>query len=307
MAASNSITTSGTLTYLMQIYYDKVFLDRAELMLVYDFGAQKKNVPLNNGVTVYFNRFSPLAVATTALSEANPSAVAMSATLVSATIAEYGNFTQVSTLFDLTSLDVNLKEHVEVMGQNAGETLDTLTAAVLSAGATTQLAGAKSNITAVAATDTLSGAEIRKAVRTLKANKAKPFDNGMYRGIVPVYAAYDLRGDSNWLAANTYTDVSLFKNGQIGRLHGVDMVETNNQVYEASTVNVYHTYVFGKNAYGTLNLAGQPNSRIIIKTGGPQDTSNPLDMYSTIGWKAYFVAKVLNADWVIAIHTGVTA
>lgn len=302
-----SLTSSSTLSGLMQIFYDKVFLDRAEMSLSYDYGSQKKTMPKNSGKTIYFNRFSPLAVATTALTEnTNPSGVDMSSTVVSATIAEYGNYTRVSSLFEMTSLDEGLKEHVEVMAQNAGETLDTLIAAELSANATAQIVSGKV-LTAVAATDTLTGAEIRKAVRTLKKNKAKTFDDGLFRAIIPVSASYDLRGNSEWLNANTYVNVDLYKNGQVGVLHGVRFVETNNEVYEASTVNVYHTYVFGKNAYGTLNLAGQPEKRIIVKNPGMSDTSNPLDMYSTIGWKSYFVAKVLNSSWVIAIKTGVTA
>lgn len=302
-----SLTSSSTLSGLMQIFYDKVFLDRAEMELRYDFGAQKKTMPKNSGKTIYFNRFSPLAVATTALTEnTNPSGVDMSSTVVSATIAEYGNYTRVSSLFEMTSLDEGLKEHVEVMSQNAGETLDTLIAAELSGGATAQIVSGKV-LTAVAATDTLTGAEIRKAVRTLKKNKAKTFEDGLFRAIIPTSAAYDLRGNSEWLNANTYVNVDLYKNGQLGVLHGVKFAETNNEVYEASTVNVYHTYVFGKNAYGILNLAGQPEKRIVVKNPGASDTSNPLDMYSTIGWKAYFVAKVLNSNWVIAIKTGVTA
>lgn len=248
-----------------------------------------------------------MSVATTPLTEnTNPSGVDMSSTVVSATIAEYGNYTRVSSLFEMTSLDEGLKEHVEVMSQNAGETLDTLIAAELSGGSTAQIVSGKA-LTAVAATDTLTGAEIRKAVRTLKKNKAKTFDDGLFRAIIPTSAAYDLRGNSEWLNANTYVNVDLYKNGQLGVLHGVKFAETNNEVYEASTVNVYHTYVFGKNAYGVLNLAGQPEKRIIVKNPGMSDTSNPLDMYSTIGWRAYFVAKVLNSAWVIAIKTGVTA
>ena len=42
-----SITTG--LTQLMSIYYDKVFLDRAEAELKYDWGAQKRNIPMNSG------------------------------------------------------------------------------------------------------------------------------------------------------------------------------------------------------------------------------------------------------------------
>ena len=302
----DSITTASTLSGLMAIYYDKVFLDRAELMVVYDYGSQRKTMPKNSGKTVYFNRFSPLTVATTALAEAIPSSVAMSSTVVSATVAEYGNYTSVSTLFDLTSIDTNLKEHVEVMGQNAGETIDTLIAKELSGSATAQIVSGK-DLTAVATTDTLTGAEIRKSVRTLKTNKAKPFDNGMYRAIVPVYAAYDLRGNSDWLNANTYVNTTLYKNGKIGSLHGVDMIETNNQVTQASTVTIYHTFVFGKNAYGMINLTGQEGSRIYVKKPGPTTTADPLDMFSTVGWKAMFVAKVLNEDWIIQIETGATA
>lgn len=301
-----SITTG--LTQLMSIYYDKVFLDRAEAELRNDFGSQKRTFPKNSGKTIYFNRFSTLAAATTPLTEAtNPSAVDMSSTIVSATIAEYGTYTVVGSLFEMTSIDEGLKEHIEVLGYNAGFTIDTLIAAELSANATEQLAGAKTNITAVAATDTLSSTEIKKAVRTLKKNKARTFANGMFRGIAPVSAVYDLRGDSTWLSAQIYTDASAVKNGSIGSLHGVEFVETNNEVTISSTVTVYQTFIFGMNAYGTLNLAGQPDKRIIVKNSGPQDTSNPLDMYSTIGWKASFVAKVLNANWIINIKSGATA
>lgn len=302
------VSTTTGLSNLMSIYYDKVFLDRAELSLVYDYGAQKKTFPMNSGKTVVFNRFSPLAVATTALTEATlPSSVDMTSTHVSATIAEYGSYAVVGSLFNMTSLDTDLKEHIEVMAQNAGETLDTLIAKELSANATTQYAGAKSALTAVAATDVVNGAEIRKAVRTLKANKAKTFSDGLFHAIIPVYAAYDFRGSSEWLAANTYVSTELYKNGQVGVLHGVKFIETNNQVYEASTVNVYHSYVFGQNAYGIVNLDKQPGKRIFVKQPGPTSTNDPIDMRSTIGWKASFVAKVLNSSWIIAIKSGVTA
>lgn len=301
-------TTTG-LTNLMSIYYDKVFLDRAEAELVYDWGAQKRNITANSGKTVYFNRFSTLAAATTPLTEAtDPSAVDMTTTIVSATVASYGTYTIVSSLFNLTSIDENLKEHIEVLGYNAGFTMNTLIAAELSANATTQLAGGKSNVTAVAATDVLSSTEVKKAVRTLKRNYARTFENGMYRGIVPVSAVYDLRGDATWLSAQIYTDASKVKNGQIGSLHGVDFIEANLESTQSSTVTVYHTFIYGRNSFGIVNVASQPEKFIYIKTPNENDTSNPLDLRSTIGWKmGSFAAKVLNANWIINIKTGVTA
>ncbi len=301
-------TTTSGLSEVMSIFYDKVFLDRAKAALVHDWGAQRKPLSKGAGKSVKWNRFTPLALATTPLTEgsSNPSAVDMSATTVSTSVATYGNFTPVADLFELTSLDENLKEHVEVHGQNAGETIDALIRAELSAGATAQIVSGKV-LTAVAATDVISGAEIRKAVRTLKTNKALPFEDGLFHGIIQPYQSYDLFANSEWLNSIIYTDASQMKDGIVGKLHGVLFRETNQGSTEASTVTVYHTFVFGKNAYGTVQLEGQPDSRIYVKTPGPQSTSNPLDIYSTVGWKAFFAVKTLNANWLVNIKTGATA
>lgn len=302
------VTTTTGLSNVMNIFYDRVFLDRAKMMLSHDFGAQRKTIPGNMGKTVTWNRWTPLAVATTALTEgsANPTPVDMSTTQVTASVQTFGNYTPVSDLFNLTSLDVNLKEHVEVHAQNCGETLDTLIRNELTNG-TAQLVTA-TTLTAIAATDTLSGAAIRKAVRILKIAKAQRFDNGYYRGIIQPNQSYDLFGNTEWLnSISIYTDPTQLKAGIVGKLHGVEFVETNNGFTQSSTVTVYSTFVFGKNAYGTVSLDNQPGNRIYVKTPGPQDTSNPLDIYSTVGWKAFFQVKVLNSAWIQNIESGATA
>jgi len=319
-------TTSG-LSNVLSIYYDRVFLDRAKLMLSHDFGAQRKTIPGNSGSTVKWNRFTPLPVATTALSEGstNPSPVDMSTTQVSSVIQTYGTYTAVSDLFNLTSLDVGLKEHVEVHGQNCGETLDTLIRIELGGTSTTSMGSATTTMAVGGATTTggiltsnvMDGATIRKAVRTLKANKAQRFDNGFFRGIIDVNQSYDLFGNSEWLnSISIYTDPTQLKQGIVGKLHGVEFVETNNGLALAnagagnvtnSASTLYSCYIFGKNAYGTVSLENQPGNRIYIKTPGPQDTSNPLDIYSTVGWKAFFAVKVLNAAWIVRILSAATA
>lgn len=302
------MTLTTGLTQLMQIYYDKVFLERAEADIQYDWGAQKKKLPKNSGKTIYFNRFSSLAKATTALTEgANPAGADMSSTIVSATVAEYGNYTRVSSLFDMTSIDEGLKEHTEVLAFNAAETIDELIKAELSGGGTTQIVSGKA-LTAVAASDVLTATEIRKAVRTLRKAKAKMFDDGFYHAIIPTSAVYDLRADSVWTAVNTYVSTDNYKQWALGALHGVKFMETNNESTESSTVTVYHTFVFGKNAYGIVDIGSSSSPKMIVKTPGAQDTSNPLNMYSSIGWKVdAFAAKVLNSAWLVTIKTGATA
>lgn len=286
---------------------DKKFLQRAKEMMVYDIGAQVRSLPAGEGKTVYFTRFSPLAKATTALTEAtNPAFVDMTTATVSATVAEYGSAVKVGKLFELTSIDTGLAEHVDVIGQNAGETVDELILTALDDNGTTQIANGVA-LTAVAATDIIDGAEIRKAVRTLKLNKAPTFEDGLYKAIVPVSVVSDLRADSEWLDAYRYTEAENIRNGEIGRLHGVKFYETNNEQLDADAgagnVDVYSTFIFGKEAYGIVDIAGTSSPKVYVKNPGSGSTDNPIDMFSTVGWKVHFAAKVLNSNWIVQIKS----
>jgi len=315
------MSTSTSLITPVQIYYDKVFLDRAKIELRHDFGAQTKNVPMHSGTVVRFTRFTPLALITSALSEAtNPTEVAMTATNISATLVEYGNVTNVGSLYSMTQIEEGLQEHIEVHAQNAGESIDRLIREELAAGATAQIATGATLLTDIVVTDVFSGVEIRKAVRTLKKNKAQRFENGLYRGIIGPDTSYDLFGDSEWLDAHRYTTSDAIERGVVGKLHGVEFVETNNQhkdvsaglsgtpvtAASAGVVAVFSNFIFGKNAYGVINLASITAPSVIVKNPGSGDTSNPLNMFSTVGWKMPFATKTLNSNWIINVKTGAT-
>jgi len=312
------------LTPPMQIFYDRTFLDRAMVELRYDYGAQVKNIPLNSGKTVYFTRFTPLAVATTALSEAaNPTAADMTAATVSATLADYGNYTTVGSLYSMTSIETGLTEHVSVHGQNAGETIDRLIRTELVSGATnllvsTSTGGAAGSTTAVSTihtSDTLTGLEVRRVARALKKAKAQKFDGGLFRAIIGPDTAMDLMGNSEWTNANIYQTPEAIKRGVVGKLHGVEFVESNDQHYvlsagfstSASNVaNVYSNFFCGKNAYGVINLGSISAPKVYVKTPGAESTDNPLNQFSTVGWKMPFAVKTLNTNWLINLKTGAT-
>ena len=315
-------TTTTGLTAPMQLYYDRVFLTRAMIELRHDFGAQVRNVPMNSGKSIVWTRFTPLAVVTAALTEgANPAETAMTAANVSATLAEYGAYTTVSSLYSMTTIETGLKEHIEVHGQNAGESIDQLIRTELAAGATTlvastgQASAGSTSITAVHTTDILTGLEIRIAAKTLKKNKAQKFDNGLYRGIIGPDTAMDLMGNSEWLDAHRYTTSDAIERGVVGKLHGVEFVETNNQHYTltggfstsaTNIANVYSNFIFGKNAYGVVNIGSVSAPKVYVKNPGGNSTDNPLDLFSTVGWKMPFAAKTLNSTWLINLRTGAT-
>lgn len=306
-------TTSG-LTAEMSTYYEKVFLARAEYEYIFNQGAQMRDMPANEGKQINFTRHTPLATATTALTEGvNPSESALTATTVSAQLAEYGNTVRISRFLSLTSIDPNNKEKIEVVGQNMGETLDELTRNELFTGATAQLAGGKASLSLVAASDVLSVAELRKAVRTLKKNKARRYQDPVapWLGKLGPDTSYDLTSDTTFINADIYDNsaVKLY-NGELGKILGVRLVESPNQKSTASAgvsnATVFDNFIHGSDAFGCIDLVGDaPQLYIIPNTN--IDSGNPAGRFSMVSWAAAYVCKTLNSSWLIDIRTGASA
>ena len=300
--------TTLTLTGEMMTFLKSDFLERSQALNIHREGTKKVKHAQNSGKTVTWNRYSPLASATTALTEAtNPAEVNVSASQVSATVKEYGNFTKVSSLLYGTSIDKQAQEKEELLAQNANETLDTLARDELFAGATTQLANGRAELANITAGDVLNVTEVRKAVRTLKKNNAPTFDDGFYLGKIGPDTSFDLMGDATWVNVKTYSDKKDLYKGEVGAIHRVRFLEcSSNQKSEASTVTVYSNFIHGKEALGEVDLDGG-NLELIIKNSGKQDTSNPLNMFLTIGWKATDAVKTLNSAWIVNVKTSATA
>lgn len=303
-------TTTSTLSGELLAYLEKRFLQRSRAAIVFGEGAQKQTLPANSGKSITFNRYAPLTVATTALTEGtNPSTVQPSGAQVTATLAQYGNVAAITDLLFVTSIDREAKEKTDLMAQNMAETLDQLIRDELFTGATVQFANGRSALTAITSTDILTSTEVKRALRTLKKQNAMAYEDGYYVGKVGPDTHFDLVGDSVWLAVSEYGDSAkgqIYKN-EIGRLFGVRFIDaTSNQKSESSSVTVYSNFIHGQQAFGTVDLDSMPNG-LIIKQSGDQDTSNALNLFMTIGWKAAFAVKTLNTNWLVNIKTAASA
>ncbi len=297
-------TTTG-LSQEGATYYEKEFLARAEYEYIFEQGAQKRNVPKNGGKTVVFTRHTPLATATTALTEGvNPAEVNLTAVNVSATLAEYGNTVKISRFLSLTGIDVANKEKIGVVGQNMGETLDEIARNELFTGATTMFAGGKANLTSLGASDVLTVKEIQKIVRQLKKNKAKRYQDRVapWLGKLSPDTSFDLQNDEAFINADIYDNgaTKLYR-GELGKIAGVRLIESPNPRSESST-----TTVFSAEAFGAINLEeDKPKLYIIPHT--KIDSGNPAGRFSTVSWAGSYVAKTLNSSWLINLKTGATA
>lgn len=299
--------TTTTLSNEMMTLYSKVFLKRNEFEQIYEEGAQKQTRSQNEGKTIKFNRYEPLGTDPTdyELSEgANPTEVSLSSTTVDATLKEYGTTVKISRFLSLTSVDVNNKEKIAVVGQNMREVLDTIVRTELDNG-TVQLAGGKSAITDVAATNVYSATEVRKAVRSLEAAYARKYADGMFIAKVQPYTKADLLNDSTWINAKTYSDVKDLYRGEMGEIYGVRHLLSANGKTTSSTATVYHNYIHGADAFGCYDLSGD-KPRLYIVPNTAIDSGNPAGRFSLATWAGSYVAKVLVPEWIRVVKTGAT-
>lgn len=296
----------------MKTFYDRVLLERATPMLVHTQFGQSRPIPRNGGKTIEFRRFASLGQSTTALTEGvTPSGQALSVSAITATIAQYGDFVEGSDLLDLTAIDPILTETAQLLGEQAGESIDAITRDILAAGTSVQYAAGRASRATVAAGDNLTVDEIRKAVRTLKNNRARPIGDS-YVAIVGPNTTYDLQSDTMWQEAQKYAGSERLFNGEIGRIFGVRFVETTEAVvFEDAgagtpAIDVYGTIILGANAYGMVPLTGQ-NLSFIFKQVGSSGTADPLNQRWTSAWKTAFTAKILNDLFMLRVEHAVSA
>lgn len=129
---STANSDGNHLTPEMKTFYDMTLLDEAGPALVHDQFGQKRPIPKNGGKTIEFRKFSPLAKATTAITEGvTPDGGKLDVTAVTATVAQYGYYIVQSDVLELTALDNTILEATKLLGRQAGRTLDTITRDVL--------------------------------------------------------------------------------------------------------------------------------------------------------------------------------
>lgn len=295
----------------IQTYYDKKLLARLIPNFIHFQFGQKRPIPRNGGKTIQFRKFASLLAATTPLTEGvTPTGSNISISEVFATVAQYGNFVEVSDVLDMVAIDPVLDEMADVLGEQASDTLDIITRDIISNNQNIQNAANRANVNLIASTDKLTVEEIRKAVRNLKNGKSKPMADGYYVAIVHPNSTFDLQADNAWINAAQYAGSTQIFNGEIGRLYGVRFVETPNaKVYAgagASGIDVYGTIVLGKDAFGVVDVAGSSAVQNIVKPHGSAGTADPLNQRATTGWKAMFTARILEQNAMVQIKHAVS-
>ena len=261
--ASTSSTSGNNLAPEIKTYYSDYLIQLAEAQLVHDQFGQKRNIPSGNGKSIEFRQFTPLAKITEALVEGvTPDGQALDTSTITATVKQYGGYVVITDILDLTAIDNIKTEAVQLIGSQAGRSLDTVVREVLNGGTNVQYhEGERASRSAIIATDTLTVKAVRAAVRTLKRQNAETID-GSFVGIIHPDVAFDLMSDPTWVEWHKYTDNDAMFTNEIGKIANVRFVETTEaKIFEdaggsTAKFDIYSTLIIAKNAYGTTNIEG---------------------------------------------------
>lgn len=321
-----ALTTRTQIPAEVCAFYDRTLLERAVPRFVHTRFGQVKNIPRQAGTsTIKFRRYGSLDAQSAPLVEGiTPSGSQLSATDVTATVQQYGDYITVTDVVTYESQDSALMDAADILGDQAGDTLDQITRDVLVAGTNVYYGGDAVSRVTLAAGDNLTATLIKKAVRTLKNGEARPVTRMVnastgystepvapaYIGIVHPDTTYDLEELAGFVPVEKYASTMTIMDGEVGKLKQVRFVEsTNAKIFEnagASNEEIYATLIMGRDAYGTSRISGEALKNI-VKPLGSAGSADPLDQRATSGWKATFVAKILNNDWIVRIEHTVSA
>ena len=234
MFAENTQTTAG-LSAEMKTYYGMELLENAKPQLVHNQFAATKGLPAGGGKTVEWRKFGAFDKALKPLTEGvTPDGSGISVSYITKELAQYGDYTTVSDMLDLTAIDDVVLEITDRHGSNMGLTLDTVTRNEIQQGKQVIYApkigsdGTKTDVTSRMTLDKdcrMTSELVAKAATQLKKMNAPTFD-GKYVCIIHPSVAFDLRQDEAWIAAHQYAGATELFSGEIGELHGVRFVET---------------------------------------------------------------------------------
>ena len=231
---ADALTTTASLA-VDQTAYDRYlyFALRPEMYFdpVADVGPTNQSMP---GAAVVFTIISDLSVASSALNQSvDVDAVAMADSQVTVTLVEYGNAVKTTAKLRGTSF-VSLDPAVaNVVGYNAGVSMDTVARDVLKAGDNVRYAtGGTTDPTArntVEPGDILTAWDVRRALADLRGANVATIMNGYYKSYIHPDVSFDLRGETGaaaWRDPHTYSQPGEIWAGELGAFEGFSFIET---------------------------------------------------------------------------------
>jgi len=263
--------------------------------------AVKENAPRNSGKVVAWTRMANTTAKTTPLAEgADPtSPTDLVATVINATLQEFGAYFEPAKLFISTAVSGTMTEIVEAAAHEAAITLDTLcfTQALQD---TTDINDPSADLTAddlLLAASTLNG-------NAAKAHRATP-GGAFYAGIFSANALFEMAGEGAVTWATVKREdfaaswLSPFKGTPVtAALYGI-LPKISQNIQNDGTDEL--GYVIADQGFGAVSIDGDMMAPRVIITNPEDRTDKPLRNSGTVGWWAAFASELLDSNQVVEI------
>lgn len=286
-------TTSTNSANLRSEYYVKKALMTLQPRLqLYNLG-KKTGLPKGEGTLAKWLIYTRISSSTNALTQGvPPSAIAVSSANVTKSISQYGQYTQVSDLLDDTAIDPVVSNISELMGKAASETIEDLIVAELDATLTARYASGRANANAVTSADITTLKDFLASQVYLRTQFVAPHEKlGKYAAVLHANTEYDLLSETNiggWLDVNSYVgmDKATLMKAEVGSAFNMRFMTSDKMTAAAnsSSVSLKNNYLIGEECFGVVEL-GSKNFEIITKDRKSGGVSNPLEQWSTVGYK----------------------
>ena len=312
-------TGSAGLSFEMKEFYSKDLIEMASANLVYAQFGEKVSIPKNGGKKIEWRKFSKFKKALKPLTEGvTPAPSILEVTHVEKELEQFGDYSIVSDMLELTAIDNIIVEYTQRHAENAHLTLDTIVRNDLMTGTNVYYCGGQSDRTDITSNDTLKVTDIAVASTILKNMNAPKFD-GSYICIIHPSVALDLLTNQDWIDVNKYSNATAIFNGEIGKLYGVRFIETTECAYFTNDTTdqtgivvpsstetykvprVYGCLMLGKGAYKVTDINGE-NMEVIVKTPNNNTVSDPLSQRSSIGWKGCYGSAIVIPEYILRIE-----
>lgn len=323
MAYTPASITTGTpsISHLATVYYKTRALDNLKKKFIFSESAMLDSIPKASGKTVQWFRYIPSAVVPATITAKDGfegsvgTGIAVTSTIVTATVSQYTDFATVSDFLKDTAIDPVVENVSDMLSYRAAYVVDTITRTEVDSPNTTNItSSAGAGLVTLGAFYRASDA--RNARHQLQGLDILPMDSGLAKGnffgIIHPYVSYDLVNDpaaAGLMDIYKFTDPSAFiKNedrGHVASVGGVKFFENTNvkSTLNGAGADTWRVYVIGKNAYGVVDLAGRAPQRIsdpskerfsLNVIQGKPDIADPEGVIGAlVSFNFKFAAKVL--------------
>lgn len=327
---ATTLTSSTGMAAAISTYYDKLALEYLVPQLKLMQFAVKRPIPKQSGVNVIWRRYSTPTADSTLTEGTAPSTGALSSVTVSAGLQQIGKVLGVSDLLELTAVDSQVEEAVRELMDYAAISIETYVRNAIVDGAGViieRVSGTFSNtntrgaVSTVYSADTLVGSVVDAAIARLKRLNVKPFSDGYYVWITHPLASQQLMTETGtagqWLDVYKYATPENIYAGEIGKYKGFRFIEVgtagstrdgsvylgSSQSTSATSVCAVYNMAFGQGFFGVTEMEG--GVQTFVKGPNQYDKSDPLNQYSTVGYKVTLASKLLNVSAGVIVPTAV--